>query len=57
MAWKTPKIAHVNDYKIVEVEGPAFKLYDGSVQLGDDCPYSGEAAGYANSLPKLKPLA
>ncbi|TWF48073.1 hypothetical protein [Neorhizobium alkalisoli] len=56
MAWKTPKIEYVNGYKIVEVEGPVFKVYDGSVQLGDDFPYSGEAAGYANSLPKRKPV-
>lgn len=33
-----------------------FKVYQGSVQLGDDLPYSGEASGYANSLPKRKPV-
>ncbi len=51
MAWKTQKIDYVNGYKIVEVEGPLFKVYKDSDQLGDDFPYSGEAAAYANSLP------
>jgi hypothetical protein len=50
MAWKTPKIEYVNGYSIVEVDGPAFKLYDGDHQLGDDFPYFGEAAAYAKSL-------
>ncbi|QND43732.1 hypothetical protein HB770_34975 (plasmid) [Rhizobium leguminosarum bv. viciae] len=52
MGWKTPKIEYVNGYKIVEVEGPSFKVYDGDRQLGDDFPYPGEAAAYATSLPK-----
>jgi hypothetical protein len=43
----------VNGYKIVEVDGPSFKVYEGDRQLGDDFPYSGEAAALANSLPKL----
>ncbi|MDH4441308.1 MAG: hypothetical protein QE284_13085 [Rhizobium sp.] len=51
MAWKTQKIEYVNGYKIVEVEGPLFKVYKDNDQLGDDFPYSGEAAAYANSLP------
>jgi hypothetical protein len=51
MVWKAPKIEYVNGYKIVEVEGPAFKVYDGERQLEDDFPYSGEAASHANSLP------
>ncbi|MBY5740447.1 hypothetical protein [Rhizobium leguminosarum] len=38
MGWKTPKIEYVNGYKIVEVEGPTFKVYDGDRQLGDDFP-------------------
>jgi len=52
MGFKTPKFEHVNGYKILEVDGPAFKVYDGDRQLGDDFPYSGEAAAYANSLQK-----
>ena len=52
MGWKTPKFEVVNGYKIVEVDGPIFKVYDGTLQLGDDFPYSGEAAAYANALPK-----
>ena len=55
MGWKTPKFEYVNGYKIVEVDGPAFKVYDGGGQLGDDFPYSGEAYAYANSLPKRAP--
>lgn len=55
MGWKTPKIEYVNGYKIVEVDGPAFKVYEDNRQLGDDFPYSGEAAAYANSLPKREP--
>jgi hypothetical protein len=51
MGWKTPKIVYVNGYKIIEVEGPTFKVYEGDCQLGDDFPYSGEAAAHANSLP------
>lgn len=51
MGWKTPKIEYVNGYKIVEVDGPSFKVYEGTRQLGDDFPYSGEATAYANSLP------
>jgi hypothetical protein len=42
----------VNGYKIVEIDGPAFTVYDGARQIGDEFPYSGEAAAYANSLPK-----
>lgn len=53
MGWKTPKVEYVNGYKIVEVDGPSFKVYAGDRQLGDDFPYSGEAAALANSLPKL----
>ncbi|MBX4864229.1 hypothetical protein GFL49_19825 [Rhizobium leguminosarum bv. viciae] len=52
MGWKTPKIEYVNGYKIVEVEGPIFKVYDDDRQLGDDFPYPGEATAYATSLPK-----
>ena len=52
MGWKTPKFEYVNGYKIVEVDGPAFKVYDGDLQIGDNFPYSGEAAAFANSLPK-----
>lgn len=52
MGWKTPKIEYVNGYKIVELDGPVFKVYDGTTQVGDDFPYSGEAAAHANSLPK-----
>ena len=52
LGWKTPEIEYVNGYKIVEVAGPSFKIYDGNRQVGDDFPYSGEAAHYANSLPK-----
>lgn len=26
MGWKTPKFEYVNEYKIVEVDGPAFKV-------------------------------
>lgn len=52
MGWKTPKIDYVNGHKIVELEGPTFKVFDGDRQIGDEFPYSGEAATYANSLPK-----
>jgi hypothetical protein len=52
MGWKTPKFEYVNGYKIVEREGPTFKVFDGDQQLGDDFPYSGEAAAYARSLPQ-----
>ena len=52
MGWKTPQIEYVNGYRIIEVAGPTFKLYDGDNQLGDDFPYSGEAAAYARLLPK-----
>jgi hypothetical protein len=53
MGWKTPQIEYVNGYKIVEVEGPKFKVFEGDRQLGDDFPYSGEAAAHAMSLPRL----
>ncbi|MBF2714550.1 hypothetical protein [Agrobacterium vitis] len=53
MGWKTSKIEYVNGYKIVEVDGPSFKVFKGDQQLGDDFPYSGEAAAHARSLPKL----
>tara|TARA_R110000751_G_scaffold266825_1_gene365802 strand:- start:1033 stop:1185 length:153 start_codon:yes stop_codon:yes gene_type:complete len=43
---------YVNGYRVVEIEGPAFLVYDGDRQLGDHFPYSGEAAAYAKSLPK-----
>lgn len=52
MGWKTPKFEYVNGYKIVEIDGPTFQVYEGSNQVGDDFPYSGEAAAFANSLPK-----
>jgi len=52
MGWKTPKFEYVNGYKIVELEGPTFKVFDGDREIGDQFPYSGEAAAYANSLPK-----
>jgi len=55
MGWKTPKFEYVNGYKIVEIDGPAFIVYDGDRKLADDFPYSGEAAAYANSLPKRDP--
>jgi hypothetical protein len=55
VGWKTPKIEYVNGYKIVEVDGPAFKVFEGDHQLGDDFPYPGEAAAHANSLPRLNP--
>lgn len=55
MGWKTPKIEYVNGYKIVEVDGPAFKVYEGDRQLGEDFPYSGEAAAHAKSLPSRDP--
>jgi hypothetical protein len=55
MGWKTPKIEYVNGYKIVEVDGPIFKVYGDNAQLGDDFAYSGEAAGHAKSLPKRDP--
>jgi hypothetical protein len=51
MGWKSPKFEYVNGYKIVEVEGPAFKVFEGDRQLGDDFPYSGEAEALAKSLP------
>jgi len=52
MGWKTPKFEYVNGYKIIELDGPTFKVYDGDRQLGDEFPYSGEAADFAKSLPK-----
>jgi hypothetical protein len=52
MGWKTTKFEYVNGYKIVEIDGPAFQVYDGDRQLSDPFPYSGEAAAYATSLPK-----
>ncbi len=52
MGFKTPTFEYVNGYKIVEVDGPAFKVYDGDRHLAEPFPYSGEAAAYANSLPK-----
>lgn len=55
MGWKTPLIEYVNGYKIVEVDGPSFKVYEGDRQVGDDFPYSGEAMAHANSLPELRP--
>jgi hypothetical protein len=55
MGWKTSKIEYVNGYKIVELEGPVFKVFDGDRQLGDDFPYPGEAAAYANALPGRVP--
>ncbi|TCR78714.1 hypothetical protein [Rhizobium sp. BK376] len=55
MVWKTPKTEYVNGYKIVEFDGPNFKVYEGDRQRGDDFPYSGEAAAYARSLPKRDP--
>ncbi len=52
MGWKTPKFEYVNGYRIVEVDGPAFIVYDGDRQVGEHFPYSGEAAAFANSLQK-----
>lgn len=52
MGWKTPKFEYVNGYRVVEIDGPAFLVYDGDRQVGDHFPYSGEAAAYAKSLPK-----
>ena len=54
MGWKTPKFEVVNGYKIVEVDGPTFKVYDGTLQLGGDFPYSGEAAAYCKCPPKRR---
>jgi hypothetical protein len=51
MGWKTPKFEYVNGYKVVETDGPTFKVYGGSDQVGEDFPYSGEAAAFAKSLP------
>jgi hypothetical protein len=51
VGWKTPKIEYVNGYKIVEVDGPSFKVFEGDRQHGDDFPYSGEAVAHAKSLP------
>lgn len=55
MVFRTPKFEYVNGYKIVEVDGPTFKVFDGDRQLGEDFPYSGEAAAYARSLPSRDP--
>ncbi len=55
MGWKTPKFEYINGYKIVEVDGPIFKVFDGNRQLGDDFPYSGEAIAHAKFLPKREP--
>ncbi|MDX8326130.1 hypothetical protein [Agrobacterium tumefaciens] len=55
MGWKTPKFEYVNGYKIVKVDGPIFKVFDGNRQLGDDFPYSGEAIAHAKFLPKREP--
>jgi hypothetical protein len=55
MGWKTPKIEYVNGYKIIEVEGSAFKVYEGGRQLGEDFPYSDEATAHANSFPRRDP--
>ncbi|MDH6266112.1 hypothetical protein M2360_001508 [Rhizobium sp. SG_E_25_P2] len=52
MGWKTPKFEYVNGYKIVELDGPAFQVYDGDRQVLEPFPYPGEAAAYANTLPK-----
>jgi hypothetical protein len=52
MGWKTPKFEYVNGYKIAELEGPVFQVFDGDRQLGEPFPYSGEAVAYANSLLK-----
>ncbi|MDQ0322021.1 hypothetical protein QO002_004227 [Pararhizobium capsulatum DSM 1112] len=52
MVWKTPKFDYVNGYKIIEIDGPAFQVSDDDGPLGEPFPYSGEAAAYANSLPK-----
>jgi len=51
LGWKTPKFEYVNGYKVVEVDGPIFRVYDNESQVGDDFPYSGEAIAYAMSLP------
>lgn len=51
MGRKTPKFEYVNGYKVVETDGPTFKVYDRSEQVGEDFPYSGEAAAFAKSLP------
>ena len=51
MGWKTPKFEYVNGCKVVETDAPTFKVYDGSDQVGEDFPYSGEAAAFAKSLP------
>lgn len=51
MGGKTPKFEHVNGYKVVETDGPTFKIYDGADQIGEDFPYSGKGAAYSRSLP------
>ncbi len=55
MGFRTPKFEYVNGYKIVEVDGPTCKVLDGDRQLGEDFPYSGEAAAYTRSLPSRDP--
>lgn len=52
MGWKTPKFEFVNGYNIVEVDGPTFTVSSGTLQIGDDFPYTGEADAFARSLPK-----
>jgi hypothetical protein len=55
MGWKTPKIEYTNGYKIVEVDGPIFRVYGDNGQIGDDFQYSGEAAAHAKALPRRDP--
>jgi hypothetical protein len=54
MGWKTPKVEYVNGYKIIEVEGPTFEVYDGARQIAD-FSYPSEAASHARSLPMRDP--
>jgi hypothetical protein len=37
--------------KIIEVDGPALKLYEGYHQVGDKSPYSGKRLLTGRSLP------
>jgi hypothetical protein len=56
MGWKTPRVEYVNGYKIIEVEGPLFRIYDGNLEIAD-FPYPSEAASHAKSLPPRDPSA
>lgn len=60
MGWKTPKFEYVNGYKIVELEGPTFKVFDGDRQIGDqslrrDLPVVALNGRSADAISLLKP--